>query len=647
MFLSFPDVIEHLTTGMTDIMSVVVSIWAVYFALRAVKEPRYFRLAVPLVAAAFLTRFTGGIMVLCLVFVVLFTGRVKPYARDVWRGIVYSGILLVPYFAYYWISFGDPLIQLGEPFRAATATERVGMLAGQIKPPTFFLYGIPDMLSASPVRFALLGVLVIGGMATVMAVVRSRTRTPRASAAIALAAGVAGLFAALFAQTSIVFVAVGWLVLLGWAVPRAFGLNDDRDALVISAVLFWLLLYFSTHSYMIVKVTRYYITMLPALVFVMLMGVEWWVGLADSRRAASRATWAGVTTALAVAILLSGVESFRYMESLPLWNTTGYEEAKTWMDGNVPPGEERVASDAYPNFRWHLARSVYPVPPFDTPEAVHHWLNENGMEYFVTNHTYEPITSFEVAASFGDATIWRRSSQAPTEPTVLLIGRSVDRHLRDVLDYQGLYVCAPLPMIPDDYSNVEGTFIDEYTLEELQEYDAVLLYDFRWHDLGQAEALLTRYISDGGTLMIDTSRNRAGLPETPYGLDRGVFMGVLSDREPVAELGEVTVIEDDMDVKDRTPEFGPFIAEDGGAWIGTTYSVIDGPPLDALVLRADRPLVSQQTIGKGRIIWVGDNLVFHSFLRGTDAEHDFIRELFEHATGRSGHVASERTRGDT
>jgi 4-amino-4-deoxy-L-arabinose transferase-like glycosyltransferase len=656
LFLTFPDVVENLSLGLSDLAAVAVSIWIVYALVLAVRrDPVWLQVAMPLTVIAFLTRFTGGLMFFCLVFVLVWQKRFRAYLPHLWRGSLYSAAILVPYLGFYWWRFGDPFIQFGEPLKAVNATTKVGMLAGEILPSTYFVTHLPSVLAPNAARWALVAA-VVAGLAAAIGEIVARRRVEVRARAVALSLGaVAVLGYAMFAGGSIVVVILGWLLLLGWWVPRALGERDDPDVFVTALVLFWLLVYFTTHSHMIVKTTRYYITMFPALCFLSVLwldrlrdwlsrphrvgfpfaatGLAAALGPSHSVVSARRVAAVAAYVAFAALVAFGAYSGLRYVQQLPNWGFTGWAAARTWMDANVPADAGPVASDIYPGARWHLDRRLYPAPPFTRNKALEHWLEANGVRYFVTVHLYPPFRSFKPAFTRDDVTVYVRTRPVERGRRILLIGRSVNLHLDDVLAYENVYVDAHAPLIADDYTDVSHTFIDDYDLNRLKSYDAVLLYDFRWRDRVAAERLLERYVREGGTLLVDASSNAGGLPDNLYGLDRQVFLGALIDRVPVPAAARVHVTSSDLKAGGADPVFGRFVTEDGiSPWYGSVYSGFPTDDLTVLASADGLPIVSEKTLGRGRIFFVGENLVFHAFLRGTGSERGFVRRLIDYAT---------------
>jgi hypothetical protein len=657
-FLTFPDVVENLAIGVTDVMSVAVSIWLVLFVVRALRtDARYMRWAILLVPVAFMTRFTGGMMLAVIIFALVTDTRAGRYTREIVFGVLYSAVLLVPYAAYHWWRFGDPLIQIWEPFRAVTATERVGMLAGAIEPPTYFLTGAPAALSASPVAWGLLLLLIVGIALLVQDVVDRRAKQVSRAKGITLGVSLAALTVLIVGPTSFLPVLVGWVFVLGLLVPRWVLADDDFDTRMLLVIAFWFVMYLAVHSHMLVKVTRYYITMMPAATFLMAYAIQRGIErISDSEFEHDRARrWAvtGATVAVGlVALSFSLQGSIERLDSLQLEDFEGYEDTRAWMDSNVENSTDvMIASDVYPALRYHLERRIYPMPPFqvDHIRKMEDWLDTYEMEYFVTVHGYPEMKRFEPVFTSGDVTIYERREAPSDIPRVLLVGKSVDRHLVEVLDTQDIRVEANLNVIPDDYSSTDGTYIDDHTVDELLEYDAVLLYGFRWHDRLDAEELVAEYARRGGTVLVDATQNLGGLPSNFNGIEDTTFLNVLVQRGSLAEDGAVTVLQPELVHGTASPEFGPFVSESGGTWYTAVYSPLENVMLRPLVTYGGSTLVQEQTIGEGRILWMSGNLGFHAYLRGTAAEKQLLQDLFEYATQKadaSGDVAARPAKED-
>lgn len=642
-FLALPDVAENLSAGITDLISVSVSIWLVYFLVRAMRDdPAWLSWSILLVPVGFISRFTAGMMLFVIVFALVYDGRPRRFLRPIRNGVLYSLALLIPYFAYYWWRFGDPLIQLGEPFRAVVATTRVGMLAGVIEPRTYFILNAPIMMGRGWIGWALLALVALGLIVAVVGVVLRRSEKLTVRRAVILGVGFVVSVLLVAGPTSFLPVLIAWIAVLGWMVPRWLVQADDTETFIVALMLFWLALYLTIHSHMLVKVTRYYLTMAPPVVFLLAYPLE---RLRLRSRAASRVgegpEFIVALSACAALIAFGAWHSMNTIPATQMRDFSGYSAAREWMDTNVPRSERAITSDAYPGMRYRLRRTFYPMPPFSGDRALEtmsRWLDTNQLDYFVTVHTYPPIPGFESVFRSGDVSVYQRTKARPVRKQTLLIGRAVDRHLNEVIAKSGPYISAHLNMIPDDYSGTAGTWIDEFTPEQLAAYDSLYLYRFRWHDQDAAEKLLRDYAASGHTVLIDASGNLGSPPSAPWGLEGVSFLDVLVARAPIPTSGAVRLVDPSLAASGTTDTtLGPFTAEEGGPWYAATYRAIDSTRMRTLVEYAGSPLVFEERVGAGRIVWISGNLGFHAFIRGTADERRLIRDLLDYAnTTRTG-----------
>ncbi len=635
-FLVLPDIVENLSAGITDLIAVAASIWLVYFVVLAVrKDPKYLTWAVVLVPVGFISRFTAGLMLLVIVFAVVYDGRLERFLKPAAIGTAYSTVVLVPYFAYYWWRFGDPLIQLGEPLIAATATSRVGMLAGAIEPSTFFITGLPGMLGAGWTGWALTALLT-SGLALLVAGVFSRSKKLTAPRGLLLALGFCAAAWLSVGPASFVPVLLLWIAVLGWMVPR--WLDKDHDGLTFfaSLMLFWMALYLTVHSHMLVKVSRYFITMAPPAMFLLVFPFE---RLFRRRGDGIRGAAAAVTAGLCLAALLGLVAtaSFARLSHLPMRDFSGYAGASAWLDAHVPEAEREIAADAFPALRYRLRRRLYPMPPFEGGSArsqMERWFDTYSIDYFVTVHSYPPLPGFSRVFRSGDVSILQRTTPVPGRERILLVGRAVDRHLDQYLGSEGPLVTAYLDIVPDDYAGTAGTWIDELTRRQLAGFDAVYLYRFNFHDKEAAEKLLRGYAGAGGTIFVDASGNLGGPPVVPSGVEGMSFLDVLVSRGSVPPRGRARVLEPSLATSCGTePRLGPFVSEEGGPWFAAAYAPIHPENMRTLVEYAGAPLVFEQRVGHGRIVWISGNLGFHAFVRGTRDERSLVVSLLRDTAG--------------
>lgn len=144
-------------------------------------------------------------------------------------------------------------------------------------------------------------------------------------------------------------------------------------------------------------------------------------------------------------------------------------------------------------------------------------------------------------------------------------------------------------------------YVDDYALNELQKYPALYLSYFQWHDLTRAENILRQYVTQGGHVIIDLQ----GAPQDPRAR-APKLLNVYG--EPVILRSAVTLSDERA-----TYALAPFDPN-----VGLWHAYVPQGHFDNVTTfdyRGERALaLAEQTEGKGRITYIGINLVYHSLL---------------------------------
>ncbi len=626
LFLSFPDMMENLTQGITDIISISLSVWTIYFVIRAVEDDsRYFQIAVPLWILTFMARFTGGLMILPVLFYIVIRPKAEKYLLNIFRGSLWSLLILVPYFVYYWFRLGSPLIQLGEPFKAVGATTRLGMLSDPIEPSTYFATHFLDFLSVLPSKYLFLALVILGliGYAGHLFKLRKQKLSLFGFFFLLLT----GLLLSLLFFVKIMnfmIVNILWFIYLGIVFPMFF--DFDRKAAIGLVFLFWFVIFFNTHSHMLVKVTRYYITMIPSIIFFIIYSLDWVKTLLPEKKISAQFAFTLLVGASVIMVGVSIYFSYQWLKAMKDWRIPGVQMAAEWFNRFEKKENLKIVGDYFVAWRWYLRREVIPMPPLKGgSRAFNHELEKMNADYYFTISDPGPLNSYKLLKDFKTARVYKKSaSRPPGSQDVFLIGRDVDHYIDDILGFKKYYVTKENSPYPDAYSDVSYTYIDEYSLDKLKSYDAVLLYNFRWHDLRKAEELLKQYVSEGRSVIIDGSRNMVGLK---YNLDNAVLFDIIIKRKSTPKNSKVNINDGFLANKVDTHNFSPFLTETGEAWFGTTYEDVN-KQFRVLATLNDDVLVAVQRVGKGKIIWVGFNLFFHSFYYRNKDEKQLVKNIF-------------------
>jgi len=164
----------------------------------------------------------------------------------------------------------------------------------------------------------------------------------------------------------------------------------------------------------------------------------------------------------------------------------------------------------------------------------------------------------------------------------------------------------------------------------LQRAQAVVIEDGRFGDRAAAERSLAAYATNGGRVLLDAHGSSSGLSDL-WPVD-GATDEAIGAWRLHASSGNL-----------RVQEFAPARYDDGpwGAPVGTT---LHG---DARVLldQDGRPLVAERATGKGAVVWVGGNLLYHAKAYANDVESEFLVGLLG-PIGRDASVVGDATRLD-
>ena len=291
----------------------------------------------------------------------------------------------------------------------------------------------------------------------------------------------------------------------------------------------------------------------------------------------------------------------------------------------------------WPYTAYYLQRPVKAMPFFDTARAVEHELETSDAEYYVTLKGYRP-RGYTVGRTDGGSVVLAQkgdSAYAKRLPKMLYLGAGWENYLEDLAGYD-------LQLVHDEGEyNMEGSaYFDAYSAEQLARYDAVAAFGGRWHSRPGFEKTLETYVRNGGTLLMDASANMT----RPHDLNRAALLGALVDRKQVAPSARLAVSEG---FALRHPEAAqietsPWVAEDGSAWYGASYSPLPSTRSFRVLATLDgQPLLAEQRLGRGRILWVGANLLWHAHTSGSRGEAKLVRAVIDEALGSdAGSLAS-------
>ncbi len=166
---------------------------------------------------------------------------------------------------------------------------------------------------------------------------------------------------------------------------------------------------------------------------------------------------------------------------------------------------------------------------------------------------------------------------------------------------------------PDSIGSEKSILIDGYNLAELKNYKTVVLYGFSFRNQAKARALLEKYIRSGGRVVVDTQ----GIDEFAQFRNRN-FLGVRT---------KITGISGRIDLQVTDPA-AVGTAKLRPITVPKNRQIIYYRGLDRVFIKLidtagkktrRLPVAGYKKVGRGKVYFVGGNLLFHAF-NNRDAE---------------------------
>jgi 4-amino-4-deoxy-L-arabinose transferase-like glycosyltransferase len=608
--------VDWIAQGYADIASITLSVAAVACFVKGVDgDPRWHLLSWPLLMLAFLSRNTAALAGAPMVY--YYVAARKDY-DDLWwhtAGVALAGALYLPVALFFRARLGDPLYYVNTIISGFGKSSVSTGASGDIYDPSrwYFLDHFRESFFEPHAHYVVVIAIMLGLLALIVRYIKGAHIEFTGTFPI-----IFFFFVFYYVLSNVSFLRGQMVLMVIMFVLIHYAKKTPRGAFFGMLVL-WMLSYFLFHSLYYQKVVRYYTTMLPGFAALSAISVY---ALAEALRGGARykRAWTGiVVSSVALALVFSAYISVSdtYEGSSAVANAEAMAVA-TFLQGSVPDYEEALYySDDWVFTAWHAMTPMYAMPFFEDYGSFEHQLQKYGVDYYITYRGPNFPTYKEV---FHRGETWVLQRQEVVEkPRFLFIGAAWENYLEPLLGFEYYLI--------DGGKEIEewSDYVDDYAIDELLAYDFVALYQFKWHDLSKAEALLDAYVASGGTLVVDCSGNDASFG---YKLDGYVFLDTNIIR---AELTSESVI-DPEDVREEYT-FSSFVYGDG-SWYGDTYlPVAAQPDLHVYAYVEDTMLMAMETRGEGRILWIGYNYVFHAFDNKNTSEARLLQEAFEDIAG--------------
>jgi len=239
-----------------------------------------------------------------------------------------------------------------------------------------------------------------------------------------------------------------------------------------------------------------------------------------------------------------------------------------------------------------------------------------GWEYLGVDLTEEEVVDNRVLRFPEENSL----AELSKKPTVLVIGQKGA--------YDQVYQIGQYGALPYQEAFIvwgDGV-IDHYSLEELQDFDVLVLHGYTYKSQAKADRLLSDYVGGGGKIFIETGWQYTAAdwqtPENQKALEI-IPLEKLSWKD-LGKTSDFVLENSQFDPKVDVSKFSPLIYGDQ-AWGVSTGEKSDLKDWARVVLSAKGyPLVITGKLGKGRIVWSGAYLFTHA-KQGESIYHEEIK----------------------
>lgn len=170
-----------------------------------------------------------------------------------------------------------------------------------------------------------------------------------------------------------------------------------------------------------------------------------------------------------------------------------------------------------------------------------------------------------------------------------------------------------------------GEFIDSLNEQELKKFDAILLYNYSYHNKSKAFKILTDFVKEGGKVFIDTGgevkeSNTTDLPE--------FFPIKTTQRSEITKEWNLEITPDTLTQGTDFTSFGPPVYNNN-PWKFSYPRIESDVRSNAKVILKNhgKAVLVEQDIGLGKVLWSGINLPYYVNQNPLVEETKFFRNI--------------------
>jgi 4-amino-4-deoxy-L-arabinose transferase-like glycosyltransferase len=439
IFLSFPLIYSWAVSGGIDVPGVSFSIWVIYLLVRGVREnSKSLYLVFPLLSVAFLVRYTSIILIFPIFLYLLINENFLNNIKKIGIGFLASLILIIPFLTYFYVKLGNlnSLINI----LTSNITGSGGALIDQGYNPDrlYYLTHLLNYISVDPITrnygiilnpsngfpsilsYITVGVLVLGlGIYLYQILLKWNKQGINDSnknknyyslimVIFLLAVGVFSFFINSFIVTEFIILLA---LFFGYTLLKKINFkNLDIDFLLLS----WFAAFFIFHSVISLKTDRYFITMIPALAYFIILAFSVIIEKYKFKfKQVSLRSWGFYVIVGLIFISFNlGVHSDNAFV-----HGSGYtiQGTSNWLEKYDPNYKnENIYSNDDPAYTWGLKKEVIIGVPslYISTQSFSNYLIGNNADYYIDAFS-EPklnIPGYHIIKNISTTSIYQRNT---------------------------------------------------------------------------------------------------------------------------------------------------------------------------------------------------------------------------------------------
>lgn len=434
IFLSFPLILAWAVSGGIDVPGMLFSVLTIYILILGVnKDFKFLYLVFPLFAMAFLARYTSAILIFPLILYLLINKDFFTNLKNILWGFLAGLVVIIPFLLYVYYKLGNllPFINIFTSTLLGSGASVNDLGYNPLK--LYFLNNILNYISVGPLTGVygilqspfrgyptilsyIIAVVVITGLGIYLySNISNKLKISKdynkniVQILIILILAVFGVFS----FNNLPYM-VTELIFLGILYTGYELLKDTRNKNLRIDFLFlsWFGSFFIFHSVIPIKEDRYFITMLPALSYFIILGLS---SLIETLKPMIKKEHLKSALYLAVGVILLSYSTATYIGHV---SQEGYgfylQLACDWLKDYDPHYQDKIIySNHDPGASWCLKKEVkFAVPRlYVDMESFSNYLRSNKVEYYIDAYSNNPyIPGYHIIYSYETVSIYERDS---------------------------------------------------------------------------------------------------------------------------------------------------------------------------------------------------------------------------------------------